>query len=328
MVDLNQTQLAFFEKYKPHFQGFINDSNTVVYPVVQGVIVLLPNYAMLANGEEKPMPFDKDRVFRYYNQIEYEQLDDSIVYSDAKKFVDFRPVNKTYLENALKRVSKYIAPTGKYCLDIASGPIGLKEYLELSAGYEWRICIDISINALIQAKKNLGEEKGIFICGDITNIPLQAEVCAAVISQHTLYHVPKNEQETAVRELYRVAKEGACIAIVYNWFYHSLLMNIALLPLQVYRVIRHLLGKFYVKLWPSKPRLYFYPHSYFWFKNLGYGDKLNIYVWRTLNVQFMRLYIHDWLGGQKMLQFFQHLEDRFPKTMGFLGDYPLIVIKK
>jgi len=280
-------------------------------------------------GVEAPKhSFDKDRVFRYYNEIHYETYEDSQVYGDSKKFVDFREVTKEYLEHSFLGAKKFIPPQGKYFLDVASGPIGLKEYLALSEGYEYRICMDISYNALLQAKHNLKGQKGIFICGDITNIPLQDEVCDIALSQHTIYHVPKNEQESAVRELYRVTRTGGKTIIVYNWFYHSWLMNLSLFPVQAYRVIRHYLGKLYVRFFPGRPRLYFYAHSPAWFRRLGYGDKLQIYCWRSLNREFMKLYIHKGLFGRQILAFIQRVEQKYPKLMGILGDYPVIVIEK
>jgi ubiquinone/menaquinone biosynthesis C-methylase UbiE len=274
---------------------------------------LLPNYAVQldvdTNHDINSMSFDKERVFRYYNSIEYEKMDDSVVYADAKKFVDFRDLTRGYLENSFLKIKQFIPENGFYFLDIASGPIGLKEYIDLSSGYEKRICIDISFNALVQAKYNYGTTRGIYICGDIANIPLKEGICDVTISQHTLYHVPKDEQKKAIEELYRVTKNNGTIAIVYSWFYHSMLMNITLLPVQLYRVTRHLAGKLYVRIWTQKPRLYFYPHGPFWFKNLGYGNNLKIYSWRSLNTQFMKVYIHKWLYGEKILTFFQKLED-------------------
>ena len=216
----------------------------------------------------------------------------------------------------------------KYYLDIASGTIGFQEYLDLSSEFEVRICVDISFNALVEAKLNMKEKKGIYICGDITNIPLQSNVCDAVLSQHTLYHIPKNEQKTAVEEMYRVAKEGSTIAIVYNWFFYAVLMDIFLFPFQIYRVARHYAGKAYVRLFKSKPRLYFYCHPQWWFNQFPFKDKIEIYCWRSTNKSFIDFYIHDGLFGKQILNFIQRMEDKYPKALGVLGDYPIIVIKK
>ncbi len=171
-------------------------------------------------------------------------------------------------------------------------------------------------------------QRGIFICGDITNIPLKENVCEAVVCHHTLYHVPRKEQLTAVKELYRVSKANSSIVIIYNWFFWSWLMNTTLFPLQIYRVIRYFLSRLYVRFFPSKPRLYFYPHPPRWFKNLPLDGEVEIYCWRTLNKQFLNLYVHKWLGGERFLKWLMKMEEKHSKFFGMAGDYPIIVIKK
>jgi ubiquinone/menaquinone biosynthesis C-methylase UbiE len=209
--------------------------------------------------------------------------------------------------------------------------VSVQEYADLSNGYEFHICADISINALLLAQENLFKcnKKGIFICADITNIPLQDNICDTVISQHTLYHVPKNEQAKAVEELYRVARPGAKIVIVYSWFYRSVLMNICLLPVQLYRIARHLAGKIYVRLFKSKPRLYFYAHSYKWFKTkFSFSNQIEIYSWSSINKYFLNIYIHSKLGGKRLLKWIAKVEEKHSRLMGRIGEYPVIVITK
>ncbi|MEO0044138.1 MAG: hypothetical protein RL329_3586 [Bacteroidota bacterium] len=315
---------------KPFEKGLVNQSKTLFYPVIREVLVLLPYYAIALQPNVKlaQMSFDKDRVFRYYNEISYKEYENNITYSDTGKWIDYRDVSKAYLENSFGRAKQYLNGSGKYYLDIASGSIGFKEYIDLSSEYEIRICVDISLEALLQAAKNLEGKKAIFVCGDITQIPIKSNICDAVLSQHTLYHIPKEEQATAVKELYRVCKEGGKVGIVYNWFYYSPFMNLTLLPVQLYRVVRHIAGKWYVKFFPTKPRLYFFIYPPSWFKNFEFSDKIEIFCWRSTNKQFLDIYAHKSLGGAALLQKLQHLEDKYPKFFGWFGDYPIIVISK
>jgi len=322
----------FIETIDEISAGFVNESSTYFYPIFQEIILLLPVYGLfIGKGEniKNKMAFDKERVFKYYNEINYQTKNGLKIYEDSPKWVDFREVSGEYIRNSFTRAKQYLNPRGKYFLDIASGPIGLQEYLELSNNYDIRICVDISINALIQAKYNYVHKQGIFICGDITNIPLKDDTCDAVLCQHTLYHIPKGEQRTAVNELYRVAKPHTNIAIVYSWFYHSWFMNISLAPIQVYRIARHFVGKLYVRLFNSKPRLYFYPHSQGWFKRqFEFSSKVEFYCWRSTNIYFLNLYIHKWLWGKQFLTFLRKTEEKHPRFWGRFGDYPIIVIKK
>jgi len=325
---------ADYEKINNLTKGLLEKDKKYFYPVFGDIIVLHEYYALfVGEGIDKRngLSFDKQRVFDYYNEINYKIRDSLRIYEDSPKWVDFRDVSAKYMRKSFTRASGFYPPNGRYLLDIASGPIGLPEYMTLCDGYEYRICVDISINALIQAKANIEKagKRGIYICGDITNIPIQDNSVDTVLSQHTLYHIPKNDQKTAVNEMYRVAKSNSKIVIIYSWFYHSWFMNLSLNIVQVYRVLRHLAGKVYVRLFPSKPRLYFYPHSPGWFKKtFTFSGDIEFYCWRSTNKYFMNLYIHKWLFGKQILNKLIKIEDKYSGFMSTFGEYPAIVITK
>lgn len=313
-------------------EGFINESNTYIFPVYEGIILLLPVYALfIGAGKDMrcKMDFNRERVFNYYNELKYSKRDDCVIYEDAPKWVDFRDVSSDYIHNSFTRAKQHLNSQGKYLLDIASGPIGLTEYINLSENFEIRICADISVKALMQARINYKNGKAIYICADICNIPIKDNVCDSVLCQHTLYHVPKNDQKTAVNEMYRVTKPGSNLVIVYSWFYHSWFMNISLLPVQLYRITRHFAGKIYVNVFKSKPRLYFYAHGMNWFRhNFIFGDNFEFFCWRSTNKYFLKLYIHEKFGGKKILDWLQKSENKHPGFWGKAGEYPIIKVTK
>lgn len=311
--------------------GMVNTSKNYFYPILNDVFLLLDYYAIPFSSSNKKvnMNFDKKRVFDYYNDLNYFVSEELKVQTDSAKWVDYRPVSREYIKNSLSNSSTYIPDGGEYFLDIASGTVGFKEYVDLSKKFSTRICIDISYPALMLAKENMKGQDSIFICGDITNIPLKENVCDVVVSHHTLYHVPKNEQRNGVNEMYRVTKPGKKVLIIYSFFQHSWLMNLTLLPVQAYRIARHIAGKIYVRLFNKTPRLYFYPHSRRWFKtSFSFSKDIEIYNWRSLNKYFLDLYVHESLGGKKLLNYISKLEKDRPKFMGSIGEYATIVISK
>lgn len=315
--------------------GLIDTSLQYFYPIVNDIILLHKQYSIFIGKNElkhnEELSFDKKRVFDYYNDVNFYIQDNYSVYADSAKWVDYRKVSEDYMRNSFTKAGRYLPAKGKYLLDIASGTIGFPEYINLSNGYEYRICVDISVNALIGAKYNLEKagKKGIYICGDITNIPIQDNICDAVLSQHTLYHIPKNEQALAVNEMYRVAKPNSKIVIIYCWFYHSWMMNISLNIVQIYRITRHYLSKIFVRIIKSKQSLYFYAHSHRWFKKtFAFSDKIDFFAWRSTNKYFMDIYIHEKLGGKKILKLISDLEDKHSKFMSTFGEYAAIVISK
>ena len=88
---------------------------------------------------------------------------------------------------------KYLRQGGKYILDVASGGIPQPEYLQYSEAFEKRICIDLSFVALQQARKKLGS-KGIYILGDITNLPLRDDALRR--GDQPAYHLSRSGRRT------------------------------------------------------------------------------------------------------------------------------------
>lgn len=310
---------------------FINEDKSLIYPIKNGIILLLETYSVSTRNVDikNLMHSNLKAVFDYYNAITYKNFEDKTIYIDSNKWVIFDEDIYSYYQHSFAKAKKEIPEKGKYLLDIASGPIGIKEYLELSYGYETRICIDISYNALIEAKKNY-KRNGVFICGDICKIPVKENVMDAVVSHHTLYHVPKNLQENAFNELYRVTKpDGGTCVVVYNWFYYSLFMNLTLLPVQIYRVLRYMASRIYSTYINKKnPKLYFYVHAPFWLKRFHFYDKIEVKSWRIANNYFLKFYFFKKFGGKKLLNTLQKWEEKYSKLFGWIGDYPMFVIKK
>ena len=313
-------------------EGLVNQSQTIFFPVNQNILFLHYHYCIPLTEEitsGSKMAFDKERIFNYYNQIKYINFEGKQIYEDAGKWVDFRDFVLPYTQHGFSNVRKYIQPQGKYFADIASGPVAFKEYVQLANGYKCRICIDISVNALLEAQYNLQKENqpGIFICADMLTLPLKEKVCDAVVCHHALFHVQKDLQLRAMKEMYRIAKPSTSIAIVYDWFYHSLLMNITLGPVQLYRIARHYAGKLYAGIF-KKNKLYFYSHSRHWFIKNTPGKKINFYVWRSINKYFSSIYLHKNFGGKQLLNYIWKKEEEKPELMGRIGEYAVIVIEK
>ena len=326
-------QTDAFNQFQCTF-GLIDSSNQYFYPIYEDIFILLSHYAIYVGENEdsrKQFSFDKQRVFDYYNQVSYLLKGQYNIYGDSAKWVDFREVSEEYIRHSFLHAKQYLPKRGEYLLDVASGPIGSPEYMSISESFTTRICVDISVNALLQAKYNMqkAKQKGIFICADITNLPIANDAVDAVLSQHTLYHVPKNEQKVAVEEMYRVAKWDSKIVIVYCWFYHSWMMNISLNIVQLYRIARHFAGKIAVKWFSKEPKLYFYAHSPKWFKrSLPFSNQLKMYCWRSTNKYFLNLYIHKALFGKQLLSKLQKIEKKYSEFMATFGEYAVLVISK
>lgn len=311
------------------------------YGVVDGIAILLPSSAiLLGEPEERGQPGGlaaiKGSVQSFYDDVGW-RADAAGVFTDAALYEDLRPVASEYLRRCHARVGRHLAPRGRYLLDVASGPIQYDDYLAYSEGYELRVCIDLSIRALRAARAKLGS-RGAYLLGDITALPLSDESMGGVVSLHTIYHVPAEEQETALREIHRVLEPGARAAVVYSWGKAAWLAQALSIPARATslaaRTARALTG--YLagegaageELAPRASALYFRPHGPRWMKRQLQGLKAQILTWRSVDVSFLQFFVHERLGGRALLRGIYALEEACPRLLGRLGQYPLVVIEK
>ncbi|MEO5998443.1 MAG: class I SAM-dependent methyltransferase [Chitinophagaceae bacterium] len=311
-------------------QGLIAVNGTYIYPIIKQIVVLIKDLAIIDSPDkviQQTINADKQWVKNFYDEkgwIANAEGD----YADAVIYEDLRDVSRDYLVKCHNRVNRFLKNSGKYMLDAASGALQFPEYLQYSANYQYRVCLDFSFQALLEAKKKLGD-KGLFILGDMTNMPFKDGVMDGFISLNTIYHIPKEEQVIAINELYRVLATNGKGVVVYDWFKHSAWMNIWMFPFRGFVFIKNRLLDGVSKLLGTRGvnrRLYFYSHTpkYLLSKLPPYQLK----VWRTLSVHFMRYYIHSWLFGKQILNWVYRQEEKEPELCGLRGEYPMFVFEK
>ena len=333
-----------------HLKNALSSSDgQFIYPVDDGILTLLPSLAIVRTDHAQAMScpqlaFETESVMRYYDEIGWIPNKDGII-EDVGRFDDLRPVSREYIHRCHLRVGKHIPGRGKYLLDVASGPVLYPEYVAYSEGYDNRICMDISIAALRAAKGKLGD-KGIYILGDITNLPLKNASVDAFVSLHTIYHVPEEKQAASFKELERVLKNGSTGVVVYSWGDHCLTMGFLT---TVYSALRRLLKivlpaslvdwlrggvsraqtQANTATTNKKPELYYHPHDYNWFqREIPSRADWDVRVWRSVNTLFMRQYVHAKLLGRPLLSMLFRMEDAFPHLFGRFGQFPLMVCRK
>ncbi len=137
------------------------------------------------------------------------------MYQNAR-YEDLRSVSREYIHQCHMRVKKHLPDQGRYLLDAGSGPIQYPEYVTYSDGYDYRVCADISIQALTEARKRVGKH-GLMVVADVANLPFSPEVFKGEVSLHTIHHLPLSEHPQAYSELYRVLKPDGSAVVVNGW---------------------------------------------------------------------------------------------------------------
>lgn len=281
----------------------------------------------------------------FYDKIGW-QIDESGMYQNAS-YEDLRPVSAEYIHRCHMRVKRHLPAQGAYLLDAGSGPVQYSEYVTYSEKFQRRICFDLSIVALREARKKLGE-KGFYVVGDVSSLPFRKNAFDGIVSLHTIHHLPLDAKVPTYVGLYQCLKPGGVMATVDGWGYSPLmsLMN-------RYISFRHSQNE--KKLHTNKPLSWVDGNSGVetsarnsnqnqnqvkagtfveksdakWFKTAINGRlPFKIRVWRSVSTRFLRSMIHPEHHGRFWLKCIYCLEEIFPRFLGENGSYPLITFRK
>jgi SAM-dependent methyltransferase len=289
----------------------------------------------------------KQEVQQFYNSVGWTLVGEDI-YQNAR-YEDLRPVSREYITRCHQRITKVLNRKGKYLLDAGSGPVQYPAYLEYSDHYQYRVCADISITALAEARNRL-DDHGLYVVCDIADLPFNDNVFDGIVSLHTIHHLPEDEHLQAYLSLYRVLANNSKAAIVNGW-QDSKILNASEPAIRLAQRIRHFFekkdrkniqknGNSNIK---DEPRIkknklignknpkgtFTSRHDVLWIKKeVGSFMDTEILVWRSVSVRFLRALIHPTLGGKFWLKLLYSLEEKYPHYFGENGKYPLIVISK
>lgn len=299
----------------------------------------------------------KQDVRQFYDQIGWSLVGEDL-YQNAR-YEDLRPVSREYIHRCHLRVGRHLAPNGRFLLDAGSGPIQYVEYFDYSRSFQYRVCADISITALKEARKRLdvvaseaqqplsqselprmNREHGLFVVADVANLPFKSEVFDGIVSLHTIHHLPEDEHQQAYEGLYRLLAPGKSAVVVNGWPSSKIMAffdPLVRLNYRLRRLAKRLSGRKHPSEPPTSARGEGRPqkgtftsrHDVIWIRNeVGSRMPIEILVWRSASVRFLRAVIYPWLAGKYWLRLLFWLEERNPHYFGENGQYPLIVIKK
>ena len=282
------------------------------------------------------MRSEKAAVQAFYDDAGWGWDEKAGAYADGAVFDDLRSLTAAYRMRANERVREALPAPGGLILDAASGAIQYEDYARFSEGYRRRVCVDLSRRGLLAARRRIGAH-GLFVRADVTALPFKPLAFDAVVSLHTIYHVPAEEQVTFLREIARVLKAGRGAVVVSAW--QTSPWDLALrVPGALVRRARRVLGKLRRRpapgpLAPAPPpaavtSLYFHPTRRDWLRTVvPPGTSLRVRCWRSVSVDLLRS-LGDSGGSRWLLGRLAWLEDAWPGWTGRWGAYPLLVLDK
>ena len=257
------------------------------------------------------------KAFDYYKDKGWEIDGDFTI--DAIGCEDLRKNSQEYVSKCRMRVFEHIPESGKYILDMASGPIQYPEYLEFSKNFEKRYCVDLSEKALEGAKEKLGD-RGKYLNGSFFDLKIEDNFFDCAISLHTIYHMDQDKQAEAVRKLIKVTKPGKPIIIVYsnpNTFTSALSVTWKFLKAIISLVVK-----------PPEQDLYFFYHPNKWWLQFSDEAEINYYPWRSFTSSYHKKLIPDGPMGKLLLKKLYAWEETYPNFFVNHFQYPMIVLTK
>jgi SAM-dependent methyltransferase/uncharacterized protein YbaR (Trm112 family) len=274
----------------------------------------------------------KSSVRRWYDEFGW-QTNEQGMYYDSAVFSQNAPVGNGLYEllshlRVLERLSG-----GEWLVDAASGAIAHPEYLTYSWFYTRRVCVDFSITALHEAAKKLRATD--YCCqADICQLPFRDGVFEGGISGYTIQHIPDSQQETAVRELYRVLSPNSHLCFftdveigrAHDIVRRAIRACAALVgsrPSRRERPLAEAAGGA-----PNAPSaLYFRARSTAWWRDLA-GS-----LTPSSSVETLRLLTRNEFRGvfgesNRAARVLDALESCFPKALAFASAYCLVDLRK
>jgi len=269
----------------------------------------------------------KRQVREFYDRVGWKEISDGL-YQNAR-YEDLRPVTQEYIHRCHLRVGRHLAPKGRFFLDAGSGPIQYPEYVDYSRNYQRRVCADISITALKAARDRIGDH-GAFVVSDVSRLPFATNSFDALVSLHTIHHLPADQHLQAYSELRRVLALNQKGVIVNGWDHSTL--NAVFHRIKGWLKKRKGVGPVNGTS-PEEIELgkgtFVNKQDARWLKKaLRNKMDFKILVWRSADTNVLRFFIREEWEGRFWLRVLYRLEEMFPRFFGEKGLYPLIVINK
>lgn len=285
-----------------------------------------------------------NRVRNFYDQIGW-QADQTGMYQNTS-YEDLRPVSREYIHRCHMRVKRHLGKGGEYLLDAGSGPVQYKEYETYSEGYKRRVCMDLSIVALVEARKRLGK-KGLYVVGDISWLPFKKQAFDGIVSLHTIHHLPISQKVTAYVGLFQRLKPGRSMVTVDGWGYSPLMsFSTRFYDKAAKKLAKNALEEKIIpggehagdgksadndlkELNQARAGTFVQKLDAKWLRSALKGIMpFRILVWRSVSTRFLRTMIQPQWHGRYWLRIIYFLEEVFPRFFGENGQYPMLVVKK
>ena len=236
---------------------------------------------------------------------------------------DLDPVVQKYMDKNELRYARYFREGGRYFLDAGCGA---EPRRALSRGFRRHVCADISMVGLTETRKEIGEA-GCYVQADLIALPFAQGAFDGTLASHCLYHIDKDLQIGALKQLYRVTSPDKSVVVFYNSNYNliSVLHKVAKEIGKISRRLVKVAGASEQKdhSEASPPALYFHGHNPYWLtRDFSKADVTCLRILTRLDTRLLRK-LHL---SKVILPLAAALEKAIPRALVLVGKYTAIGI--
>jgi SAM-dependent methyltransferase/uncharacterized protein YbaR (Trm112 family) len=127
---------------------------------------------------------------------------------------DISPYGERYVRRTEDRFSSVFEDDGRRRRFFLDAGCGTFPRVHFGQGHTYHVCCDFALEALIEARRALGE-RGVCVCGSLLRAPLRNAIFDGILASHCIYHIDKDLQGVAIRELLRVLAPSGRLLIFY-----------------------------------------------------------------------------------------------------------------
>lgn len=323
--------------------AFISDAAGRAYPLTERIAYFLEETSLRTSRDRSetvsamvPATSGDDitqSVRDWYDHFGWKKNKKGL-YNDTALFSQSRPIGHGLYELMSHLSILDRLPGGDFVLDVASGAIPHSEQLAFSWFFKSRVCVDMSITALLEASMKLRQMD--FCClADICRLPYRDDSFDGAVSGYTIQHIPESLQIAAIKEIFRVIRPNSHLCIlteVKSSVWHKGLFYL----LRAFRKLLKVLHLVSPQIFVSQTehghenppqRLYYFFRSRAWWKTVS-GELTYRHSVESLRILSKSEF--EWLFGQsnRAAKALRLMENTFPRLTSAMSSYCLIDLCK
>jgi len=197
-----------------------------------------------------------------------------------------------------------------------------ESHVRIAASFGQVTCMDFSATALGIAQRKLGTSAS-YRHESILNSTLPDGVFDTTFCAHVIFHIDKDQQETAVRKLVRVTKPGGRVVILYanphSPFY---------IPGAVMRGVKRRIGRRHTGNVGRPPPLYYHAHTLGWWTRFTTECDVAFLPWEVIGSRQGRALLRSDRIAEAFFSTAAWLETKAPRTAVRLWRSQIVILDK